>query len=566
MAWFREARFGLFIHWGVYSELAGRYDGKAASGTGEWIFQNAKPPMSKYEETARRFNPVNYDPVAWANLAKEAGMKYVVITSKHHDGFCLWDSALTDWDVSRTPQGKDLLEPLAAACKEAGLRLGLYFTIMDWHHADYAPRRAWNDLHSAHGPPVFERFVPYVHGQMEEIVRRYDPALLWFDGEWENTWTVEHGAALEAKLRALKPSIIMNNRVGKSRNDMAGLDRPDVKKAGDYGTPEQEVPARGLPGVDWETCMTMNDTWGYRLDDARWKPAGTLVRTLVDVASKGGNFLLNVGPTGTGEIPPESIARLKAIGAWMSVNGEAIYGTDASPFERLPFGRATRKGDRTLYLHVFERPAGGVLKIPGLKSAPQRASVLGDSAAALKSKITTDGVVVSIGGTGAADRDVTVIKLEFAAPFVVDPTAALPRPSADGTLKLGTDDAVVHDGTLCTERFPTGDKSPSLGCWTNPKTWVTFDAILPAAGRYRVSLDYACAPTSAGSEVAFELDGERVGLPATTSSTGAWSEFGVLDLGTVELRPGRRSFGLRALQKRGDGVMNLRGLRLVAVP
>lgn len=311
--------------------------------------------------------------------------------------------------------------------------------------------------------------------------------------------------------------------------------------------------------------MTMNDTWGYRVDDPRWKSAGTLIRTLSDVASKGGNFLLNVGPTGKGEIPPESIARLKAIGAWMSVNGEAIYGTDASPFERLPFGRATRKGDRTIYLHVFERPAGGTLRIPGLKSAPHRVSVLGDSAAAAKSELTSEGLVLSIGDAGAGGGDVTVVKLEFAAPFVVDPTAALPRPSADGSLRLGPDDAIVHDGTLCTERFPTGDKSKSLGCWTDPKTWISFDALLPQAGRYRVELDYACAPGSAGSEVVLGVDGSRIGSAVNTASTGAWTEFGVIELGVVDLLPGRRSLELRALKKVGEGVLNLRAVRLVPV-
>jgi alpha-L-fucosidase len=418
LAWFREARFGLFIHWGVYSELAGLWDGKPAKGTGEWIFQNAQPPLSRYMETAKRFSPEKYDPAAWAALAKAAGMKYVVITSKHHDGFCLWDSAETDWDVTRTPGGRDLLAPLAEACRKEGLRFGLYFSIMDWRHPDYAPRRAWNDVAAAAGAPVFERFVPFVHAQVEEIVKRFDPDVLWFDGEWEDTWTVAHGAALEAKVRAWKPSILMNNRVGKSRNDMKGLDKPGVPKAGDFGTPEQEVPAQGLPGVDWETCMTMNDTWGYRVDDERWKSPATLIRTLCDVASKGGNFLLNVGPDGRGEIPAASVERLKAIGAWMATRGEAIHGTEASPFAELPFGRATRKGAQTIYLHVFERPADGLLRLNGLRTAPSSVRVLGDAPATLKSKRVADGVVVALDAVERSEP-VVVVKLEFAAPFVV---------------------------------------------------------------------------------------------------------------------------------------------------
>jgi alpha-L-fucosidase len=563
MACFREARFGLFVHWGVYSELAGSWDGKPARGTGEWIFQNAKPPMSRYEDVAKRFDPSDYDPRAWAALAREAGMKYVVITSKHHDGFCLWDSALTDWDVTRTPAKKDLLAPLAEACRAEGLQFGLYFSIMDWRHPDYAPRRAWNDFGAKHGEPRFERFVPYVHGQLEEIVRRFDPALLWFDGEWEPTWTVEHGAALEAALRGWKPSIVMNNRVGKSRNDMAGLDRPGVKKAGDYGTPEQEVPTRGLPGVDWETCMTMNDTWGYRSDDANWKSSETLVRTLVDVVSKGGNFLLNVGPTGKGAIPPESVERLKAVGAWMRTNGEAIHGTTASPFERLAFGRATAKG-RTLYLHVFDAPADGALRLPGLRTEIARATVLGAPDAAVSVRRTEDGAVVEVPrGLRTPTAPFAVVRLDLAGPIDVDPLAALPRPGADGTLRLRAEDAVVHDGALCTERL--GGGPPSLGCWTDARTWATFDAVLPSTGRYRVFADVAVAPDAAGAELALEVDGRRLAR-VKTLSTGSWAEFRAADWGAFRIESGRRTFAVRALSKNGDGVLNLRGLRIVIGP
>ncbi len=382
MEWWREARFGLFIHWGLYSMLEGEWDG--GTGHAEWIRTTAQIPLEEYDQLQADFNPVNYDPDAWCRLAKRAGMKYIVITTKHHDGFCLWPSAQTEFDVEGTAARRDLLGELAEAARRHGLRLGWYHSIMDWHHPDYLPRRGWESDRSSEGAD-FDRYVDYLRAQVTELLTDYGPIdVMWFDGEWEATWTSEYGRELYALCRELQPQVIVNNRVDKGRAGMAGLDKgPGF--VGDFGTPEQEVPAGGLPGVDWETCMTMNRYWGWNRADTQWKSDAELLHTLIDVASKGGNFLLNVGPKPDGSFPPQAVERLEAMGAWMEVLGESIYGTQASPFDAtFEWGRATMRRDHEgadLYLHVFDWPRTPQLIVPGLDQAGlESATLLGTDA------------------------------------------------------------------------------------------------------------------------------------------------------------------------------------------
>jgi alpha-L-fucosidase len=376
MKWWREARFGLFIHWGLYAIPAGEWGGETHHG--EWIMHTAEIPLARYEKLRDRFNPVKFDADAWVRTAKSAGMKYIVITSKHHDGFCLFDSRYTDYDIMSTPFKRDILKELADACRRHGLQIGWYHSIMDWHHPDYLPRRAWEDR-PAEGAD-FNRYVEHMRNQVRELITRYGPiGVMWFDGEWEGTWTHEQGLALYALCRELQIDVIVNNRVDKGRGGMAGL-TVDDRYAGDFGTPEQEIPATGFPGVDWETCMTMNRHWGYNKHDSDYKSEADLIRKLADIASKGGNFLLNVGPTAEGMFPPESLERLKAMGEWMEKYSESIYATQASPFADLEWGRCTRKalqrGNTRLYFHVFNWPAGGELTVPGIYNRPIEARLL----------------------------------------------------------------------------------------------------------------------------------------------------------------------------------------------
>ena len=441
MQWFREAKFGMFIHWGAYSTAAGEWNGRRVPGIGEWLLSNAQIKPEDYAVLTKQFNPVKFDARRWVSIAKDAGMKYIVITSKHHDGFCLWDSALTDWDVGGSAFApRDPLKELADACAEAGIRLCFYHSIMDWHHPDYLPRRAW-DTRPTDGAD-YQRYIAYMKGQLKELASgRYgDVGILWFDGEWEGTWTHEMGKDLYDYCRALDKDIIVNNRVDTGRSGMEGLTREGDYR-GDYGTPEQQIPATGLPaGFDWETCMTMNDTWGYKKFDANWKSSRDLIRKLVDIASKGGNFLLNVGPTGEGEIPAPSVERLEAMGAWMKVNARAVYGTQANPFPEPPaWGRVTRArnddGSDRLYLHVFDWPAGGKLRLSGLLSAPRAVQILGQRTRNLwPAETVGDTLEISL-PTEPLDADCTVVAVDLAEPLAI---AALPEIRADDDRFVGS--------------------------------------------------------------------------------------------------------------------------------
>jgi len=369
MRWWREARFGMFIHWGLYCVPAGEYKGKTANQTAEWIMSWANIPRAEYEQFLPQFNPVKFNAAEWVRTAKSAGMKYIVITSKHHEGFAMYHSKVSKYNiVDATPFHRDPMKELSAECKKQGIKFCFYYSIMDWHHPSQYVDAKGKDPTAGDGgnkirPEQKAEYITYMKAQLKELVTGYDPAVLWFDGEWISWWTPEDGVDLYNYVRSLKPDIIINNRVGKSRKGMEGMSK-DEEQVGDFGTPEQQIPANGLPGVDWESCMTMNDTWGYGARDNNWKSAQTIIRNLVDIASKGGNYLLNVGPTSEGLIPQPSVERLAEVGKWMKVNGEAIYGTSASPFSSgLPYGRATIKGGN-VYIHVFDWPSDGKLHVP----------------------------------------------------------------------------------------------------------------------------------------------------------------------------------------------------------
>ncbi len=420
MEWWRRDRFGLFIHWGLYAIPAGTYKGRQVPGLGEWIRRDGQIPVEEYDLFADQFNPTEFDADRWVRMAKEAGMKYLVITSKHHDGFCLWDSRLTDFDAMSTPFHRDILRELKTACDRHGLKLCFYHSIMDWHHPDYLPRRQWEQATRPADDADFERYVQYLKGQLQELVQRYDPAVLWFDGEWEDTWTHERGKDLYAYVRSLKPDIIINNRVDNGRKGSKKGFSEEGKYAGDFGTPEQEIPPTGLPGVDWETNMTMNDTWGYKSSDQNWKSSEELIRMLVDAVSKGGNFLLNVGPKADGNFPPESVRLLKEIGNWMDLNGDSIYGTAASPFKNLPWGRCTQKqkGNKILlYLHIFDWPKDGKLLVPGLQSPVRKCRFLANRQSP-DCSATEDGIVISVPEKPLDPID-TVLVLEVKNPLMI---------------------------------------------------------------------------------------------------------------------------------------------------
>jgi alpha-L-fucosidase len=419
MRWWREARFGMFIHWGLYAVPAGEYKGQRSRSTAEWIMEWANIPRRDYEQFASQFNPVKFSAAEWVGLAKRAGMKYIVITSKHHDGFSMFDSAVSPYNiVAATPYKRDPLRALSDEAKKQGLKFGVYYSILDWHHPSATVTAPGKDPTAGNRVTVLregqkDSYVSYMKAQIKELITKYDPAVMWFDGEWVDWWTEPDGKDLYQYIRALKPDMLINNRVGKGRNGMRGLNKDDQDYAGDFGTPEQQIPAGGLPGVDWESCMTMNDTWGYGAADNHWKTAEALIRNLVDIASKGGNYLLNVGPTAEGVIPAPSVERLDAIGRWMQVNRESIYGTTAGSFKTPPaWGRVTAKPGK-LYLHVFDWPSNGVVALSGFTGRVSRASLLADPKTPLVTSSTADGLTINVGAT-APDPVASVIVLDLA--------------------------------------------------------------------------------------------------------------------------------------------------------
>jgi alpha-L-fucosidase len=476
MQWWRDARFGMFIHWGLYAVPAGEWKGKEVPGhNAEWIMNSANIPVDEYEPLAKQFNPVKYDPAKWAALAKKAGIKYVVITSKHHDGYCLFDSKATNYDVvDGSPYGKDLLKPLADACRKEGIKFCCYYSIMDWHHPAFtkASEKAFNPMKVV--PERKAEYVAYMKQQLKELIDNYGVEVLWFDGEWPDWWTEPDGRDLYTYLRSLKPSLVINNRIGKGRKGMDGMNKGDQEYAGDFGTPEQEIPATGLAGVDWESCMTMNDTWGFKRNDHNWKSTEKLVRNIIDIASKGGNYLLNVGPTAEGEIPAASVERLEEIGKWMEANGESIYGTQASPFKQTPWGRCTQKkladGKTRLYLHAFTWPKDGKLVIPPLANKVIGACLL-EGGKKLDVTTSASGVAISLPAE-MPNKLATVVALDIAGEpqvVTVDPYENETPAERDARMKWWREarfGLFIHWGVYSVPAGTyQGKQIPSIGEW-----------------------------------------------------------------------------------------------------
>ena len=370
-AWYRDAKFGMFIHWGPYS---------LASVEASWPIMRPTPSgitEAEYRELPKRFNPVKFDPHAFVDLARAAGQEYMVFTTKHHDGFCMFDSSYTDYKITKSPYGKDIVAQLSAAAKQADLPLGFYYSPPDMHHPAFrdTSKLAKDNWHGEPLRPEWPLYLDYMQLQLTELLTKYGPvALIWFDGL--NNQEKYGGVRFLDLIRKLQPATLVNDRIG---------------VPGDYQTPEQFIP-NAIPtkdvvisGVDpniqdklrptvpkpedfqlWETCMTINKTWAYNMHDHEYKTAQFLIRGLVEVASRGGNFLLNVGPQPDGMIQPEFQERLRAIGDWLTVNGESIYGTTYGPVQRMASARTTAKGKK-VFIHVFDWPSS-VLEVNGLEA------------------------------------------------------------------------------------------------------------------------------------------------------------------------------------------------------
>jgi alpha-L-fucosidase len=558
MGWFRDARFGMFIHWGLYAVPAGEWNGKKVPGIGEWIMNSAHIPIKDYEKFAGEFNPVKFDAQEWVRIAKDAGVRYIVITSKHHDGFDMYNSQVGDYTIVKsTPFKRDPMKELAAACKDAGITFCFYHSIMDWHHPD-AQSIGYPDYNGAPSNPNFPRyFENYLKPEVKELLTNYGPiGILWFDGEWIGDYKAAMGREMYAWCRSLQPNIIVNNRVGKARGGMSGMGGGS-DAVGDYGTPEQEIPATGFgAGVDWESCMTMNDTWGFKKDDHNWKSTATVLHMLIDCASKGGNFLLNVGPTAEGVIPAPSVERLAEVGKWMKVNSEAIYGTTASPFKKLPFGKCTQKPGK-LYLEVFNWPADGKLLVP-LAGGVKKACLLADPGKTLEVTSGRDGAQISV-PAAAPDPSASVVVLEIEGPPRVLEFGL--RQAADGTVKLLAEDAELKGSGVQLEEI--GGRS-NVGFWHNAEDYIRWAVKINQPGTFNVELDYSCEPGSAGNEYKVAVDGHEV--TSRVEATRGWNRFATTNLGHIKLeRAGLAVVAVKPLGSKvnGEGLMNLRSVTLI---
>lgn len=397
--WFQDSKFGMFIHWGVYSIL----------GDGEWVMNNQRIDKATYQKLPAFFNPISYDPKEWVALAKAAGMKYITITSKHHDGFAMWDSKLTDWDiVDRTPYGKDVIRALAEECKKEGIKLFFYHSHLDWYQVDYFPRGNTGTTAGRPDSGDWFRYLDYMDGQLTELLTNYgDIGGIWFDGHWDKKdadWRLEKTYSL---IHSLQPSCLVGNNHHLATFEgedfqMFEKDLPGQKTTG--FNPEQK-----LGGLPFETCETMNNSWGFNLQDKNYKSTKDLIHYLVRAAGHNSNFLLNVGPMPDGKIQPEFISRLKEIGLWMEKYGETIYGTRGGPVTPRSWGVTTWKGNK-VYVHILN-PEDSSLLLPDFGKKVKNITLFG-TATKVKFKQDAFGISISV-PEGSFDVIDTILAIEI---------------------------------------------------------------------------------------------------------------------------------------------------------
>ncbi len=545
-AWFREARHALFIHWGLYSAIGGRWRGKTYYGIGEWIQQRAAIPANEYARVAATFNPTAFDARALVQLAKDAGMRYIVITAKHHDGFAMFRTAASPFNiVEATPFGRDPVAELAEACREGGLRLGFYYSqTQDWHEPD-APL---NNRDAAPDADFHRYLRTKALPQIEELLTQYgEVALIWFDTP--GPITHDDSLSLMETIRRLQPGCLVNSRIGN------GL--------GDYETlGDQEVPRETRGGL-WETIDTHNDTWGFTHADQNWKSARELVERLVRVVSRGGNYMLNVGPDGTGRVPALSARILREVGRWLSVHGEAIYGAGPSSLGVLPWGESTRRGS-TVYLHVFQWPVSGLLRIPAIVSRVRSAVLLGQDAP----------LTVLLDDAGLT------LQMPVASPSALLPVVAL---EVAGDRPCNTERHVLHScvnvldaseaqcegcrrSTLSwMEKFGDWKHADCLGEWAGIGSRAAWTFTVVETGLYYLDVEYACPTAADGSTWCLALGDESLPFPMLASGhlpprrdekhDSQLARFRIDQVGLLDIRSaGRHTLTLQALDDEGSSL------------
>ena len=472
-AW-RDLKFGLFVHWGPVS----------LKGTEIGWSRGREVPIDEYDRLYQRFDPVRFDAEAWVKAAKAAGMKYLVITSKHHDGFCLWPSEYTDYHIGNTPFERDVLKELSKACKRHGLWFCTYYSICDWRHPDYPLGSPGGKTEKPN--PNMPRYYAYLKNQTREIIENYGPlGIMWFDGEWEKPWTREYGNELYSYLKGIQPDLIINNRVSKGRHGMAGTTRQSHLNAGDYDTPEQRIGAFQADRP-WETCMTICRQWAWKPDD-RMKSLKECIQTLVRVVGGDGNLLFNVGPMPDGRIEPRQVDRLREMGDWLDRYGQSIYGTRGGPIKTASWLASTYK-DNTVYLHILDWPQDTVV-LPALPRRILDASLLTGGTVSVQQ--TSEGLEIVVPPESRKEID-TIIALELDGPAGTIEPLDLPSTSLAAGKKATA--SSVYQGNQNHNAAKAFDDDPATRWATDHgvrEAWLAVDLGEPVTfGRVRISEEY----------------------------------------------------------------------------
>lgn len=519
MAWWREAKFGMFVHWGVYSVVGGQYKGQELPNSAEWMMNRGKVPIAEYEQYARQFNPTEFDASQFVARAKQAGMKYIVITAKHHDGFAMFGSKATDYNVvDFSPFGRDIMKELSEACQEQGLKFGFYYSqAQDWHHPggfgnnwDKTLQRVSSDDY------VQQKAAP----EVRQLLTEYGPiAIFWWDtprAMSRDSFEMLHS------LTRLQPGVITNDRLG---DDFPG----------DHKTFERHIPKQAPEGVDWEVCMPISGSWGYKKSDTDFKSSEALIRNLVDIVSKGGNYLLNVSPTGSGALLPQATERLEAIGAWVDANGESIYGTTASPIGQPEWGRCTAKigqSQTELFLHVFDWPSDGKLLVRNIGNAIRSVSLL-DTGDAIEATRLDEDITIALPDS-PRDPYVNVVKLvvEGQLESHTESSAII----ASDSVKLAADQAFIHNNEGSRDaRVVENSGVNHIGYWTDDQAYLEWSVVFDQPGSYQIVADVALPQGE--SRIRVGTPGQMV--DATLKATGDFYSFKQQTLGAMTIeRPG----------------------------
>ena len=559
MNWWLDARFGMFIHWDM-SSVAGteiswsRGATKPLDITGDGAGYVEDP---HYDNLYKKFNPTKFNAREWVRLAREAGMKYIVFTAKHHGGFCMWDSKLTDYDIMNTPFKRDVVKELADACHEAKMPLGIYYSQRDWHHPDY-------------GIGDNRKYVDYMNGQLRELLTKYGKIdILWWDsygrGDLTNFWRVGETFDLVNKLQ---PGILMNNRLA----ELGSYNQQPAPWLGDCDTPEQRL-GEFQNTRPWESCMCIVEApgggWSYR-PDGHVKSHAACMKTLLGCATGDGNLLLDVGPDATGIIPKDQADALRQMGAWMKSYGQSIYGTRGGPYKNGSWGGSTHKGNQ-IYLHISQW-VGDQLMLPPLKSKITASVCATSKNAPLKVEQTPEGITLTLPATHQDPLD-TVILLALSGPASAEMPDGKPLPpagsragavirqsAADDSLSLTAASATIAGGTAKTQ---DSGGCENIGYWTDLNDRVEWKAHFLKPGSYTVAMHSACAPDASGGKFQVKVGSET--LDASVPSSGSWDTFTTAEIGIIKVASaGTVTIGINPISKPGGGLMNLAGLKFTS--